>query len=338
MGQVCYESPCPEESPDFGPGDILSGLFAIKLTSADKCVGAAYQHLCNWRHGVGSAGLALCTSFFMSSSKEQITEEVAEFLKDNSYLYEDLASHESQKAFHGNFIINLLATTYLSNVKGHVHVEELDTHALAFCGIKGILGLCCAAIKCGLQLVNTVGLEGLVKGKPTPHPPASFNKQAGKVTTGENSFSDQHWGDATQGITHAAERRSDAQLHDILSKVQQVARELAQAGDEQMDNDCFEDEYACICTSPCRFAEYTNMDYSGQFSLVQPLPLQCCRSCFHVAVRVFRPVTSLPHTLYCFNPRTNINTTPDGPSTLSSSCYVLSIKVVFVACSGCPIG
>ncbi|KAG6371364.1 hypothetical protein JVT61DRAFT_9572 [Boletus reticuloceps] len=291
------------------------GLFAIKLTPADKLINT-----------------------FVTGDMEQITEEVAEFLKDNSYLYEDLISHELQKAFHGDFIINLLATTYLSNVKGHVHVEELDMHALAFCGIKGILGLCCAAIKRGLQLVNTVGLEGLVKGKLTPRPPASFNKQVGKVTMGENSFSDQHWGDATRGITRAAERCSDAQLHDILSKVQQVARELAQAGDEQMDNDCFEDEYAHICTSPCRFAEYTNIDYSGQFSLVQPLPLQCCRSCFRVTVRAFCPVASLPHILYCFNPRTNIDTTPDRPSTLLSSCYVLSIEVVFVACLGCPIG
>ncbi|KAG6373295.1 hypothetical protein JVT61DRAFT_6433 [Boletus reticuloceps] len=122
------------------------GLFAIKLTPADKCVRAAYQHLCNWRHGVGSAGLALCTSFFMSSSKEQITEEVAEFLNDNSYLYEDLTLHESQKAFHGDFIINLLVMTYLPNVKGHVHVKELNTHALVFYSIKGILGLCCAAV------------------------------------------------------------------------------------------------------------------------------------------------------------------------------------------------
>ena len=100
-------------------------------------------------------------------------------------------------------------------------------------------------IKCGLQLIDTVGLEGLVKGKPTPRPPASFNKQAGKVTTCESSFSDQKWGDAMQGITRAAEHCSNAQLNIILKKAQRAVNELMrEAGGEEMVDERSEDKYA----------------------------------------------------------------------------------------------
>ncbi|KAN0085855.1 hypothetical protein V8E55_006989 [Tylopilus felleus] len=247
------------------PKDMVAGLlrliipevfptlqfFALMLSSAEKCVGVAYQHLCNWRHSVGLAGLTLCTSFFMYSELEQkMAEEIAEFLEHNSFIYEDLASNDLQKAFHSKFIIHLLATMYFPNIKGHVHVEGLATHALVFCDIKGVLGLCGAAIKHGLQLIHTVGLEGLMKGKLTPRPPALFDKQAGKVTTCENSFSDQSWGNATQGLTHAAERRSDAQLNVIVRTVQHAVRELMpEVGGERVDEES-DDEYACISFMP----------------------------------------------------------------------------------------
>ena len=81
-----------------------------------------------------------------SELEQKMEEEIAEFLEHNSFIYEDLASNNPQKAFHSKFIIHLLATTYFPNIKCHVHVEGLATHALVFCGIKGVLGLCGAAV------------------------------------------------------------------------------------------------------------------------------------------------------------------------------------------------
>ncbi|KAN0091531.1 hypothetical protein V8E55_005097 [Tylopilus felleus] len=172
-------------------------LYALQLTSAEACVGVGHQHLCNLHHGVGSAGLALCMSFFAHSTEKKITQDLGELLLENSFIYEDLDWKDGQKAFHANFIICLLATTYIPAIKGHVHVEGLDTHALEFCGIKGILSLSCTAIKRGLQLVTTVGLEGLMKTKAIPQPPTSFSKQAGKAIPTDNFFSDQKCGDTT---------------------------------------------------------------------------------------------------------------------------------------------
>ncbi|KAF8553042.1 hypothetical protein OG21DRAFT_1510681 [Imleria badia] len=121
-------------------------VFACKFMSTHKCVGAAYQHLCNWRHGVGSAALALCTSFFIDSQQETIAAEAGELLENNSFLYKDLDSNDSLKAFHSNFIIHLLATTYIPAIKGFVHEDGLDTYELAHSGLKGVLGLCGAAV------------------------------------------------------------------------------------------------------------------------------------------------------------------------------------------------
>ncbi|KAF8546436.1 hypothetical protein OG21DRAFT_1491207 [Imleria badia] len=110
------------------PKDRVANILRIVVPT---CVGAAYQHLCNWRHGVGSVALALCTSFFMDSQQETIATEAGELLENNSFLYEDLDSNDSLKAFHSNFIIHLLATTYIPAIKGFVHEDGLNTYELA---------------------------------------------------------------------------------------------------------------------------------------------------------------------------------------------------------------
>lgn len=119
----------------------------------------------------------------MDSLQDAITTKVTELLKNNSYLYKDLNASESKKAFHSNFIIHLLAMTYIPSIKGHVHVEGIDTIVPLYSSIKGILDLCSAAvvlffcmkqfidsyfekqIKRRLQFISVVELEALIKGK-----------------------------------------------------------------------------------------------------------------------------------------------------------------------------
>lgn len=132
-------------------------------------------------------------------------------------------------------------------------------------------------IKHGLQLIYTVRLEGLMKGKLTSRPPALFDKQAGKVMMCENSFSDQNWGNAMWGLTCTAECHSDAQLNVIVRKVQHTVHELMpEVGGKRVDEES-DDEYACICKSCHCSAEWINI-CSGPFSTA-PLPwlLSLCR-------------------------------------------------------------
>lgn len=95
---------------------------------------------------MGSAALAMCSNFFAESTQEIIAADVDQFTKGNSFIYEELDASDPVKAFHGDFIIRLLATAYLPSISGHVHVNELETKDLVYCGIKGILGLCSAAV------------------------------------------------------------------------------------------------------------------------------------------------------------------------------------------------
>lgn len=106
----------------------------------------AYQRLCEWRHGVGSAAIALFTSFFAGKADDEIEQTAQQLLDKLAFLYEDFDHTQKDKAFRSVFITRLLATTHLHNIKGHVDVPALDTDALATSGAKGIIGLCGAAV------------------------------------------------------------------------------------------------------------------------------------------------------------------------------------------------
>ena len=85
-----------------------------------------------------------------------------------------------------------------------------------------------------------------MENNATPRAPATFNKQAGKATTSENSFSDQNWGSASQGLARVAECHSNTQLAYILQQAKLVAYELdPDANGENMEDS--EDEYTRIC-------------------------------------------------------------------------------------------
>ncbi|KAG6370245.1 hypothetical protein JVT61DRAFT_12404 [Boletus reticuloceps] len=103
-------------------------------------------------------------------------------------------------------------------------------------------------MKRGLQLISIVGFKALVKGKVMLHAPGTFNKQVGKVTTSEHSFSDQKWGDTTRGITRAVEHCSNTQIAQIHEKAQLLAGKLEpDAGDKSVALETTKDEYARMC-------------------------------------------------------------------------------------------
>lgn len=82
----------------------------------------------------------------MDSSPDVIEADVTELLTKNAYLFEDLDIGDSNKGFHSDFVLRLLAATYVPSIKGHIRVDAIDTIGLSHCGIKGILGLAGAAV------------------------------------------------------------------------------------------------------------------------------------------------------------------------------------------------
>lgn len=143
-------------SGDFGYSSIrrrflcsgCSGMFLdlFLINSSYTVFPQAYQRLCEWRHGVGSAAIALFTSFFASKANDAIEQTAEELLDKFTFLYADFDNTDPDKAFHSVFVTRLLATTHLRSIRGHINVPALGTDALATSGGRGIIGLCGAAV------------------------------------------------------------------------------------------------------------------------------------------------------------------------------------------------
>ena len=126
----------------------------------------AYQQLCDLRHGMGLAVLSMWASFFGDGNTASITKEANQlldwprYLYSNStttleadqllkwyrYLYSDLDYSNAGKVFKSCFIVHLLASTYIPQIKGWIHVHLLNCPMLHHSGLKGNLGLCGAAV------------------------------------------------------------------------------------------------------------------------------------------------------------------------------------------------
>ncbi|KAG6369309.1 hypothetical protein JVT61DRAFT_15491, partial [Boletus reticuloceps] len=102
----------------------------------------AYQRLCDWRHSVGSAALSMWASFFSELDSASITEEAKWLLDQHRYLYLDLDYSDAAKVFKSYFVVRLLTSTYLPQIKGWIDVPPLNCPVLHHSGIKGTLGLC----------------------------------------------------------------------------------------------------------------------------------------------------------------------------------------------------
>ncbi|KAF8833663.1 hypothetical protein BDN67DRAFT_985877, partial [Paxillus ammoniavirescens] len=195
-----------------------------QLTTQSKAVAIAYQRLCEWCHGVGSAAIALFTSFFAGSSLDDVKTTTDLLLDHLSFLYEDLDSSCPEKAFRSQFVVQLLATTHLPTIRGFIHIPALDTISLTRSGVKGITGLCCAAVAFHFfffhQLLSLIESGEIPVstdlGKGKARTPVRLNKAYGKESTAACAFSKQNWGSATRKITVAAGRRSTLQLSNIM--------------------------------------------------------------------------------------------------------------------------
>lgn len=124
-------------------------------------------------------------------------------LENHAYLYEELNSDNSTKAFHSVFIICLLAETHVSSIKGCLDIPLLNTSSLNHDGVAGAIGLCGATvnlflppsfmlaecsikqIQCALVLLShdDCQIEVDSKGKTVVKPPVTLNKSSGKLST-----------------------------------------------------------------------------------------------------------------------------------------------------------
>jgi hypothetical protein len=72
----------------------------------------------------------------------KIVRQTHLLLNSNTYLYENLNSDSTSKAFPSVFIILFLAETYVSAIKGYLDIPHLRSAELHHNSVTGIMGLC----------------------------------------------------------------------------------------------------------------------------------------------------------------------------------------------------
>ncbi|KAN0074693.1 hypothetical protein V8E55_011742 [Tylopilus felleus] len=192
----------------------------------------AYQHLCDWRHVMGSAGLKAIVVIFSKLAPEKQKSQATAFLNQHCFLYTGWKAGESENTFQSTLVLELLAGHYLSQVKRWIDVLFLDCASLYNHGFKGIMGLCGAALQCALCIMQDGNIQLEVDAKGNLKMPTILNKASGK-----------NWGKATWKLTAAAGRRNADVLLDIMGKACHLTNQSPNADDPEDS----EDEYAFIC-------------------------------------------------------------------------------------------
>ncbi|KAF8838297.1 hypothetical protein BDN67DRAFT_982608 [Paxillus ammoniavirescens] len=212
--------------PPATPTTILRSLSATAspplledLDANFPIVVVAYQHLCEWRHGVGSTTLALMINFFTKFEADEIQEMSAMLLERLVFLYEGLNHDNPSKAFWSHLMIELLTATHLQSTKGFVHGKIDFT-------------------------------QNNVKGKGTVKTPLKLNKGSTKESNAAHAFSDQNWGGRARKLTISAGNRTTTQLEAILELAGVSLLPPLELSDDNLQVVELDEEYALLWHVP----------------------------------------------------------------------------------------
>lgn len=203
--------------------------------------------------------------------------------------------------------------TYIPSIKGHIHVEGIDTIVLLYSSIKEILDLCSAAvvlfvcmkqfidpyfekqIKRRLQFIIVVELEALIKGKLhytlSSH---STNRLAEQQQVNIHSLSRNrkmlHKGSLVQqSIALMSSLQAFLRKHNLLpiSLSRMLVVRMWTLKHLRMNMLKF-------LTNPNIFC-HVLISFIRTFLLVSPLLFPCCKSCFCVANQALHPGPQSSH-------------------------------------------
>ncbi|KAI5999122.1 hypothetical protein EDD15DRAFT_2136351, partial [Pisolithus albus] len=104
----------------------------------------ASQRLSGWRHSLGSTAIALVDCYLASDSDTDVERTCDAFLNKRAFAYEDLDSSSPDKAFHGAFVLQLLANAHLRSCAGSVDVPPLGLTPKTY-KARGAIALCVTA-------------------------------------------------------------------------------------------------------------------------------------------------------------------------------------------------
>ncbi|KIJ62071.1 hypothetical protein HYDPIDRAFT_30622 [Hydnomerulius pinastri MD-312] len=201
--------------------DIVYPNVKYRVTTVGSVHAVALQRIAEWRSGFGSAALAMMISFFSNfGCDDDIPEAATHLLGTYGFLQEDPDQPSPDRLFRSDFLIELLASTHLSNIAGFVEVPGWKTRELASGkDAEGIIAIASAALERAVQFIadGTISVEEVLAemaespdGKMKIKLPRVLNKATGRESTSVYQFSGVNWGGNTVGYKEAIAKRGRA--------------------------------------------------------------------------------------------------------------------------------
>ncbi|KIK92201.1 hypothetical protein PAXRUDRAFT_147841, partial [Paxillus rubicundulus Ve08.2h10] len=169
------------------------------ITSVGPIVAKILQCFCEWHRNFGSTEIALILDFMAHDKTRDLIEVAMAMLEDQQFLYEDMQFPQKHNIYCSAFIVTLLDSVHLTVIQGYTTIPTLKTDELAYYGMQGAVGMCSAAVKHALTLIQKghsdvdKSLKSIKGGKLSITLPKSLNKYTRKQTSTLFIFSDQLW-------------------------------------------------------------------------------------------------------------------------------------------------
>ncbi|KAI6025196.1 hypothetical protein BKA83DRAFT_4491939 [Pisolithus microcarpus] len=149
----------PEDNIVHALREIIKVMYPTFMALDDICPNTpifsiASQCLSRWRHSLGSTAIALLDCYFASDLNTDIEQMCEASLCKCALTYEDLDSSNLDKAFHGAFILQLLANAHLHSCAGSVDIPALHLSPKQY-RARGVIALCVTALKHAIKLTKS---------------------------------------------------------------------------------------------------------------------------------------------------------------------------------------
>ncbi|KAI6019506.1 hypothetical protein BKA83DRAFT_19251 [Pisolithus microcarpus] len=214
----------PEDNIVHALREIIKVVYPTFVALDDVCpntpiFSVASQRLSGWRHSLGSIAIALLDCYFASDPNTDVEQTCEALLRKRAFAYEDLDSSNLDKAFHGAFILQLLANAHLRSCAGSVDVPALHLSPKQY-RARGAIALCVTALERAIKLTKSksVSVEATDKSQGSVNllKGNRKHKSGRRPANAEHTFSEQNWGSATSSYFQSVANRESHVLQGIV--------------------------------------------------------------------------------------------------------------------------
>ncbi|KAF8837066.1 hypothetical protein BDN67DRAFT_1014158 [Paxillus ammoniavirescens] len=202
-----------------------------QVTTSGSVFSVTLQRLSEWQSGFGSTALAMLIDFFSKLDDDINIHSVAEVLKTGyAFLQEDPDSLQEEGMYHSTFLLELIASTHLSNIVGFVEVPGWDVWGMASGkNSEGVIAMASAALERAVKFIakGTINVEQVLAdmanspdGKMKIKLPKVLNKHTGCKTSAPFQFSSANWNSDTAAYQESIRKRGQAFVHSVCTAAQ----------------------------------------------------------------------------------------------------------------------